>query len=1025
MSLTRMAIEKDRITAVALIVVLIAGFGAYQNMPQNEDPGFIIRTARVLTFFPGASPERVELLVTDKLEKVIQEIPELDFVNSISRTGVSEVYVNILESEKQMRPIWDDMRRKIERGSRELPEGVIGPIVNDEFGDVFGTIITLTGEGYDYAELKDVADQVRNELLKIRDAAKVEIHGAQDERIFVEYNNARLAELGLSAIQLQNILKSRNILLPGGDISTGDERIVLEPSGNFESVEDLARTIINVPGSRQLVYLEDIASVSRGFIDPPQAKVRSSGTPALALGISLRKGGNLITLGQEVKQSIRKLQESYPFGLEFDIIAFQPEVVEKKVSQFVSNLLQAIIIVMIVMLISLGLRTGLVVSTLIPMTMVMSLLVMSFLDIGLDQMSLTALIIALGLLVDNAIVMSESIMVRMAAGRKASEAAIDSARELRIPLLTASLTTAVAFLPIYLAESTVGEYTAPLFQVVSIALLCSWVLSLTLIPMLGVHFMKVKAISQEDSFNSKVYVRYRTFLIRLLKRPVLSLLLTIVVFLVVMQGFGLVPKIFFPAKDYPTFTAEFEFPIGVPIERTEAFVKKIDGFIEGELKAGGKRTEGIRNWAAFIGQGPPKFMLPFNPKAPSPEYAMLLINTTSYEIVNELMPRLENYCLENFPDVKPDIRSLLNGPPVTAPIEVRISGENADQVFKIVDRVKAQLSTLPGTKNISHNWGARTKKLAVRIDQPRARRAGLTSQDVAVSLQTLLSGFETTQYREENEVIPVTLRSVEADRRDIGKLESLNIFSQLTGRSVPLKQVADIEVVWQPAKILRRDRLKTVTVSSGLEPGITALGVFEQLRGWLDEESALWPVGYNYEYGGEYEASVEGNQSIGEKLPIAGLIIILLLVGQFNSIRRPLIILMTIPLGLIGVVIGLLVAGSYFGFVTFLGVIALAGIVINNAIVLLDRIKIEIEENGLEPARAVVEAAQRRLRPIVLTTFTTIGGMLPLWYGGGPMFEPMAIAIIFGLLFATGLTLGLVPVLYAIFFRVKFKEFQY
>ena len=938
---------------------------------------------------------------------------------------MSEVYVNILESEKQMRPIWDDMRRKIERGSRELPEGVIGPIVNDEFGDVFGTIITLTGEGYDYAELKDVADQVRNELLKIRDAAKVEIHGAQDERIFVEYNNARLAELGLSAIQLQNILKSRNILLPGGDISTGDERIVLEPSGNFESVEDLARTIINVPGSRQLVYLEDIASVSRGFIDPPQAKVRSSGTPALALGISLRKGGNLITLGQEVKQSIRKLQESYPFGLEFDIIAFQPEVVEKKVSQFVSNLLQAIIIVMIVMLISLGLRTGLVVSTLIPMTMVMSLLVMSFLDIGLDQMSLTALIIALGLLVDNAIVMSESIMVRMAAGRKASEAAIDSARELRIPLLTASLTTAVAFLPIYLAESTVGEYTAPLFQVVSIALLCSWVLSLTLIPMLGVHFMKVKAISQEDSFNSKVYVRYRTFLIRLLKRPVLSLLLTIVVFLVVMQGFGLVPKIFFPAKDYPTFTAEFEFPIGVPIERTEAFVKKIDGFIEKELKAGGKRTEGIRNWAAFIGQGPPKFMLPFNPKAPSPEYAMLLINTTSYEIVGELMPRLENYCLENFPDVKPDIRSLLNGPPVTAPIEVRISGENADQVFKIVDRVKAQLSTLPGTKNISHNWGARTKKLAVRIDQPRARRAGLTSQDVAVSLQTLLSGFETTQYREENEVIPVTLRSVEADRRDIGKLESLNIFSQLTGRSVPLKQVADIEVVWQPAKILRRDRLKTVTVSSGLEPGITALGVFEQLRGWLDEESALWPVGYNYEYGGEYEASVEGNQSIGEKLPIAGLIIILLLVGQFNSIRRPLIILMTIPLGLIGVVIGLLVAGSYFGFVTFLGVIALAGIVINNAIVLLDRIKIEIEENGLEPARAVVEAAQRRLRPIVLTTFTTIGGMLPLWYGGGPMFEPMAIAIIFGLLFATGLTLGLVPVLYAIFFRVKFKEFQY
>lgn len=674
-------------------------------------------------------------------------------------------------------------------------------------------------------------------------------------------------------------------------------------------------------------------------------------------------------------------------------------------------------------LISLGPRTGLVVSTLIPMTIFLSLLVMSWFDIGLDQMSLSALIIALGLLVDNAIVMSESVMVRIAAGRSPFEAAIESARELRVPLLIASLTTAAAFLPIYLAESTVGEYTAPLFQVVSIALLCSWLLSLTMIPMLCVRFMKVRV--KKKSFDSKIYAGYRRLLLTSLRHRALSLVLVLVIFGLALQGFGLIPNIFFPAKDQTTFTAEFELPIGTPIERTEALVKKVEAYIQEELQAGPERPEGVTNWASFIGQGPPKLALPFNPRHASPEYAMMLINTTSYEVISRLIPRLETYCLENFPDVKPDLRSLLNGPPVADPIEVRISGEEEDQVFAIVDAVKKQLATIPGTKNVSDNWGARTKKLAVRVDQPRARRAGLTSQDVAVSLQTVLSGFETTQYREGDEVIPVALRSVAADRNDLGKLETLNIFSQLNGTSVPLKQVANIEVVWQPAKILRRNRLKTVTVASGLGPNVTALEVFDQLEPWLKKDEAGWPVGYGWEFGGEYEASVEGNESIGVKVPIAGLLIVLLLVGQFNSVRRAVIILLTIPLGLIGVVIGLLVAKSYFGFVTFLGVIALAGIVINNAIVLLDRIRIEIEEAGLEPAQAVIEAAQGRLRPIVLTTCTTIGGMLPLWYGGGPMFEPMAIAIIFGLAFATFLTLGVVPILYSILFRVKFKGFRY
>ena len=681
---------------------------------------------------------------------------------------------------------------------------------------------------------------------------------------------------------------------------------------------------------------------------------------------------------------------------------------------------------MVVMLISLGLRTGLVVSTLIPMTMVMSLLVMSWFEIGLDQMSLSALIISLGLLVDNAIVMSESIMVGMERGQAAGDAAADSAAELRVPLLTASLTTAAAFLPIYLAESDVGEYTAPLFKVVTIALLCSWILSLTMIPMLCVQFMKVKVnVEQSDSFESNSYRTYRKWLLLGLRHRAVTLVIVVAVFMTAMQGFGYIPNIFFPEKDQPMMTAEIELPIGVPIERTEEVVSRLEEFIEAELMVGEGRPEGILKWASFVGQGPPRYTLTYSPKMASPEYAMLLIPTSSFEVINELVPRIERYCTDHFPDVIPDVRKMLNGPPVQDPIEIRISGEDEQAVFAIVDQVKAHMATIPGIKNISDNWGPRTKKLVVKIDQARARRAGLTSRDVAVSLQTVLSGFQTTEYREGDELIPVTLRSVEADREDIGKLESLNIFSQLTGQSVPLKQVADIEVVWQPSKILRRDRLKTVTVSSAIEGEITALAIFGQLGVWLEGASPDWPVGYRWEFGGEYEASVKANDSIGVKMPIAGLLIVLLLVGQFNSLRRPAIILMTIPLGLIGVVIGLLVARSHMGFMTFLGIISLSGIVINNAIVLLDRIKIEIEENGLQPQQAVLVASQRRLRPILLTTCTTIGGMLPLWYGGGPMFQPMAVAIIFGLMFATALTLGVVPVLYSLLFRVNFKGFQY
>lgn len=1018
MNITRATINNNRTALVLIIVLIIAGLQAYKNLPRAYDPGFVIRVAKVITHFPGASPERVEQLITDKLEKVIQEIPELDFVKSTSRTGISIITVSIQESYTNMRPIWDNLRRKIESAAKDMPDGVIGPEVNDEFGDVFGIVVTLTGPEFTYAELKDIADQARDEFLRVPEVAKVEIYGAQEERIFIEYNNARLSELGLSPTQLMQILENRNIVVSGGAITLDMERIELEPSGNFESVEDIRHTIVSIPGSKNVVYLEDIATIKRGYVDPASSKVHSSGQQALGLGLSMREGGNNIRMGEQAQEVLNYLNQTYPIGIDFNVINFSPKEVEDKVNDFVSNLIQAVLVVAAVMLVFLGPRTGLIVASLIPMSMISAMLVMSFFDIGLDQISLAALIIALGMLVDNGIVMAESIMVQMNNGKKSIEAAIDSASELRVPLLTSSLTTAAAFLPIYLAESAVGEFTASLFLVVTITLLCSWLLSMTLIPLLCVQFLKPK--KETVDYNRGFYQRYRELLTWILKHRIISLAATAVLFAVVMGGFKYVPKIFFPPSDRLYFKTELELPPGTAIERTEVIVEELEAFITQELKVNSERNEGVTSWISHIGTGGPRFVLQHSPEPASPNYAMMVINTTSSEVIGDMMHKLDSYAFENFPDLQITSRRIESGVSITNPVEIRLYGKEIDPLFTLVEQLKAEMSQITGLKNISDDWGQRIKKLKVVINQPRALRVGATSQDIALSLQSGLSGLELTQYREGEDVIPVLLRSVEADRQDIDKLETLSVYIQSTGESVTLKQVADIEVVWEPAKILRRDGLKTVSVGAQLAPGMTATEGFAQLQPWLDEHSRRWPAGYRYELGGEAESSGKANQSIGEKLPMAAFLILILLVAQFNSLRKPAIILATIPLGMIGVIIGLLAAQSFFGFMTLLGVISLAGIVINNAIVLLERIKYEIDDNGLSAQEAIIVAAQRRLRPILLTTATTVLGMIPLYLGGGEMWEPMAVAIIAGLLFSTILTLGLVPVLYSLFYRVKY-----
>lgn len=1021
MNITRLAIENNRLTLVLLLVVIVVGIQTFTNMPRAYDPGFVVRAAQITTYMPGASPERVEKLISSKLEEVIKELPELDFVTSESRTGVSIVVANVKESYTEMRPIWDKLRRKVDDAAREMPEGIGGPYVNDEFGDVYGIVLTLTGEGFGYNELFDIAEEVRDELQRLPEAAKVDILGAQDERIFVEYDNARLASLGISPYQLSQILESRNIVLSGGSFNLGDERISLEPSGNFDTLADIQNTVINIPGSGNLLYLKDIAKISRGHVDPPSSKVRSSGTPALGIAISMREGGNNILLGEQVSGALKTFNSVYPWGIDFDIVNYSPAEVDEKVKGFVSNLVQAVLVVTAVMLLSLGLRTGLVVSSLIPITMLLALIVMQVFDIGLDQISLAALIIALGMLVDNGIVMSENIMVQMEQGKKALDAAIDSAAELRIPLLTASLTTAAAFLPIFLAESSVGEFTASLFKVVTITLLCSWLISLTIIPLLCVKFLKVAPKTNAEPFSNTFYKSYRGLLGFMLRNRVITVVATLAIFVVSMSGFAYIPKIFFPPSDRSYFKVELELPAGTTIEKTERVVADIDGYIGNELLVNDDRPEGVTNWVSYVGNAGPRFLLSHNPKPSSSSYALMVVNVNSVDSIQGLMNKISHYAFERYPDLDVKTKLIENGPSVENPVEVRLASKDSDALFTAVSELKRQMSQQGALKNISDDWGQRIKKLEIQINQARALRSGMTSQDIAISLQAGLSGLELTEFREGEDVIPVLLRSSNATSQDIDKIESLSVYIQGSGLSVPLRQVADIKVVWDASKVLRRDGLRTVKVGAQLQPGTTAAEQFALLTPWLDEKQQQWGLKVRHELGGESESSGKANDSIAEKLPVAGFIILILLVAQFNSIRKPVIILTTIPLGLIGVVLGLLTAKSFFGFMTLLGVISLAGIVINNAIVLLERIKIELD-SGLPHAQAIISAAQQRARPILLTTATTVLGLIPLYLGGGEMWEPMAVAIMAGLLFSTLLTLGVVPVLYAMLYRVKWEN---
>ena len=992
-------------------------------MPRDSMPPYTIRVASVVTSFPGAGPERVEALITSKIEEVAQELPELKTVASESRTGLSVVSVELKQevSPDELQAVWDRLRRKIDTIRSDLPEGIYGPEVKDDgIGVVYGIVIGLTGDGFTFAELETYAKDLRDDLIKLPDAAEVRISGIQEERIYLQFNDARLAELGLSAQKIKNSIASTNIVFSGGEVSLEDERLVLEPTGSYADLDDLGRTLIAV-GKDGSVYLGDVTRIVRAYETPQQRLVKINGQPGLSLSVALSEGANIIKLGEEIDQLVARHQARLPLGITLNRVASQDFEVEKSVANFTNNLLQSVTIVLLSMLIFLGLRTGLVVASLIPMAIVATLFIMGIFDIGLNQVSLAALIMALGMLVDNAIVVSEAIVVKMEKGTDAKEAAIESARELAVPLLVSSLTTSAAFLSFFLAASIMGEMMGPLFSVITIALLSSWLLSLTMVTLLAVFFIRVKrqtSQSEKSTFIDRLNGQYKELLLKALARPYSFMGIIAGLFVLSLFGFGFLPFIFFPDSERNLLTVNLNLPLGTKIETTTARVERLESYIADSLLVSKNRQRGVTDWATFVSEGPPSYDQGYQPGEANSGYAHMLLNTSSGDDNQWVIDRLDAFCFRSFPDAEIRVSRLAGGGG-GSDVAVRITGPDPNELFGLADRIKQKLNEISTAQNIGDDWGPKIKKVVVDIDQSRTQNAGLTNQDIALSLQTALTGFNTGAFREGDQSLPIVLRNESSQDVDVRQLESINIYAQGSGKNVPLGQVAQIVPQWQLAKIKRRDLYRTLTVTCDAKSGFTAQDITDELIPWLEEDSKSWQPGYRYELGGESEQSSEAMGAVFAKLPLSGFIILALLIVQFNSFRKTFIVLSTIPLGLIGVIVGLLVFRSFFGFFAFLGLISLAGIVINNAIVLIDRIQIELNQSGRASIEAIVAAAQQRFRPILLTTCTTTLGLIPLYLGGGLMWEPMAVAIMVGLLFATVITLLFVPVLYKILFAVK------
>lgn len=1006
---------ENRVSATLIFILIAAsGLWTWATIPKQENPEFTIRTATVVTYFPGASPKRVEHLITDKLEERIREMSEIKHIESQSMANVSVLTVEFKEHIQDMLPIWQRLRNKINDAEQDLPREAQKPIVNDEYGKVYGILVAVTGDGAPLSDIKDRAEFLRDEIKKLTHTGKVELWGQQEQRVFVQFPNAGFAEYDLSPLSLVRAISKQNAVTPSGHVLIGPEYLNIETSGEFSGISDIKDISLHLPGRSSALPLDQLAEVRRGYQDPPQKIARFDSKRAVFVAVNMARGGNILEFGEKVRETVDRVREKTPLEISYRIAAFQPEYVLDSIENFSINLIEAFVFVVLVMFLMAGLRVGVAAGLLIPMAVLTCISLLPVFNTALQTMSIASLILALGILVDNGVVVSEDILVRINRGQEKKTAAKNAANRLRLPLLAASLTTISVFLPIPLAPSSTGEYTTSLAIVVGTTLLASWVYCQTLVPLVCSRILKKRPPRGKRS--GKLYRGYAHILVYVLKHRTVFLVLIIILTGTALWGFKFVPRLFFPPNERDQFTIDFWQPYGTDIRVTEKRAARLEKFLLNQPE-----TVSV---SSFIGTGGPRWYLPLNIEEANTSYASLVIKTKSRDKVGPLLTKCKKELEKHFPDTRYTLKRLMYGPPTGTPIQIRISGENIRKLYSIRDRVSSLLKDTSGVISVWDDWGEWTKKLILDLNQDKARRIGLSTQEVARSVQLQMGGVIASNLRVGDESIPIVVRSKERFRTSAGKIGGLNVYPKDRGHAVPLLQVADPELTWQPSNIRRRDQTRTITVKADIS-GRFASQVLNDIRPRIREMTADpdWPQGYFIEYGGEFEKSREARASIMQNMPLALGLLILILVLQFNSVAKPLIILLTLPPMMCGITPGMLLTGSPFGFMAMLGLISLLGIIVNNAIILINQIDLE-HISGASREESIVTAALKRTRPILMTAITTIMGMIPLSLQGGELWRPMANCIISGLAVATALTLGLCPVLYSVFYRADYRGFK-
>ncbi|RZA17996.1 MAG: efflux RND transporter permease subunit [Lysobacteraceae bacterium] len=1044
------ALGNRSLVVYAMLVVALLGFWSYGKLGQSEDPPFTFKAMVVRTLWPGATADEVSRQVTERIEKKLMETGKYEFIRSYSRPGESQVIFMARDSmpSRGVPDLWYQVRKKVGDIKPTLPEGTVGPFFNDEFGDTFGNIYALTGEGFDYAVLKDYAERVELDLQRVPDVGKIELVGLQDEKVWVELSNAKLATLGIPLASVQEALSQQNAVVPAGFFETASDRVQLRVTGAFHSIDEMRAFPIRA-GDRT-VRLGDIATIRRGFSDPAAPKMRFMGQDAIGIAVAMKDGGDILRLGDALEGEFARLQQSLPAGMELRKVSDQPHAVRDSVGEFVHVLAEAVAIVLLVSFFSLGLRTGLVVAVSIPLVLAMTFAVMHYFGIGLHKISLGALVLALGLLVDDAIIAVEMMAVRMEQGYSRLKAAAYAYETTAFPMLTGTLVTAAGFLPIATAASSTGEYTRSLFQVVTIALVVSWFAAILFTPFLGdrmlpdlAHPGPPKAGSAaarwrafrlrladrwpqyagvleprdtahdgglHDPYATSFYARFRGLLGWCLRHRWIVIAVTVAAFAVSILMFRFVPQQFFPDSTRPELMVDIELAEGSSLRATAAQAAKLEAMLKGRA--------GVENYVAYVGTGSPRFYLPLDQQLPAANFTQFVVRAVDVREREQLRDWLTHEVAPRFPDVQLRVTRLENGPPVGYPVQFRVSGEHIDRVRAIARQVEAQVRRNPDVTNVNLDWEEPSKVVRLSIDQDRARALGVSSQLLSRFLAGSLSGLHVSTYREGNELVEVLLRGSDGERTRLDLLGSLAV-PTASGQAVPLAQIATLEYVFEDGIVWHRDRLPTVTVRADIGSGLTPPTVVARIEPTLGAIRASLPDGYLLQTGGTVEDSARGQDSIKAGMPLFVLVVVTLLMLQLRSLSRTALVVATAPLGLIGVTLFLLVFQVPFGFVAMLGTIALAGMIMRNSVILVDQIEQDIA-SGLDRWQAIIEATVRRFRPIVLTALAAVLAMVPL--SRSVFYGPMAVAIMGGLIVATALTLLFLPALYAAWFRVKRDE---